>query len=282
MEVLRNKNSTTNKPSNNTVKGTQGAIIPTGANNTQDEEEIKALLDEIDRITPVATPLHPTSAPGEPNPNQGRKGDNACNWNAENILSGISDFGSDFSMDDIEHDTTPAPATDGMSVAVVIPGVISSYDERIKILPFPFTSSSFDPQEYERNAKVIELEQTHGSGSKFTKINQLDEERPNKVEKMLLTMIGCEDCDGDYEITLMDGTGEIRATLEEDALRTLPTNNRDGSVTSNGVTLHFGITFLLSQVSLFRLSLPDGSWGDPHLIITSRNISCVYCNIHTI
>lgn len=222
---------------------------------TQDEEEIRALLDELDRMDP---PLKGLTPKGHLTEQESRESAIIAQQVTRNQVS----F-SDFDLDDIE----VMPAIESQPSGVR--GGLKSLGRSDKLfeLPYPFTfAPTFSHQEYTRNMETIT---TSLNITTISTLASIETGTSTKTGKLLLTLIRIDQNDVDFEGTLADASGDITVTLHHDITRTF------------NVVLHYGMMLLISDATIFRLpstGLPNPS----HLIITPLNIDCIFCNVHPV
>lgn len=305
MDALKNKNTSSKTGSQLSIEPKRARIEPSTAPSTlndgseEDEHEIMALLEEIDRINPSASfSLNSNSNKAAGNVNEPRA--------TKTSLSSLTHFlSSEPNNDDNDEGEVDVRGGESVSIkndlmhganfdaknnqrhgVIKLPGPIKSsfplpvgkivsnpppvpVNDYQNYLAYPFFPESFTNADWSRN--VDELSRRPSLVSFLQRrllLSQVRSMRPGEKCSCLLVMLK-EQCihARDVAVVLFDESGEMTATIHEKVV-----NNRDR------IRLHFGMTLLLTDLSVFAMPTPTAS--DQHLIVTPENVVRIFSNLH--
>ena len=269
MDALKNKQNVGNKEGDvNTQLGAKRIKLET----SEDEEEIMALLDEIDRMNPLPATVVPTQIPqvvvqvkddfDGPSSDDFLAGETTVP--ASQIAKPIASIPQ--TETSIPQTDTRIPQTDTripQTETRIEPPLINN-DRVLQFLPFPFFPETFAMTEWTKNEESL-CKVPITDWSKLTLISTIKTMSMGSKVPLMLGMVREVKVNArDVGVTILDSSGEITATIHEKIM------------TRNKLRVHFGMTLLLSDVTIFG----EDERLERHLVVTLDNVLKIFSNVH--
>lgn len=244
----------------------------------EDEQEIMALLDEIDRINPLpsssscSAPVVATVAAATTTTTlfsldvRGGTQKAAVALQAKDV---VDDFlSSDLDPQEmtrpailpVAERSLPATATVPYVAADQQPPILST-TEVLQFLPHPFFPETFCTADWMRNIAEFDRQEWR---ERVRVRDALSLKAGCKVPLLFVMIKEHYAHTRDAGVRIIDETGEMTATIQ------------DRLLTLHKIRIHFGMTLLLRDATIFALHAE----AENHLIVTLENVVHVFSNIH--